>query len=252
MQQSRQTLEIPDFSEIVGFKQAVEMILAGKHGTPQDFLYWLAQQRPHQFRVERSDILDELLNIGSLFEHQKSGAQYCLRVMQDFGVAVCADAVGLGKTRLAAAVARLYRKQNSSAKIAIIAAKKLFPNWEREMSELGFKSSDYELYNKNSMSRKGNNFFADFSRYGGADLVIIDEAHEGIRNYKNRIHKTCVAIQESDRTKGKQRHFLLLTATPWNNRREDIYNILAPFLNRLEGFSDIGFPPVVSKSGNWS
>lgn len=244
-----QSQEIPDFSEIIGFKKAVEMILAGKHGTPQDFLYWLAQQRSHQFRVERSDLLDHLVNQDTLFEHQKSGAQHCLRVMQDFGIAVCADAVGLGKTRLAAAVARLYREQNGQVNIAIIAAKKLHENWKREMTELGFsyERKDYELYNKNLMSRKGNGFLDDFNRFGGPDLVIIDEAHEGIRNYNNRIHKTCVAVQQSDRTRGRQRHFLLLTATPWNNRREDIYNILSPFLNRLEGFNELGFPAEVAQ-----
>jgi superfamily II DNA or RNA helicase len=242
------TLEIPDFPEIEGFKQAVETILAAQHGKPEDFLYWMAQQRPRQFQVERSDLLDELVNQGTLFEHQKSGAQHCLRVMQDFGVAVCADAVGLGKTRLAAAVARLHRQQletdqGNQSKIAIIAAKKLFPNWEREMAELGFRISEYELYNKNLMSRKGNGFLEDFNRFGGPDLVIIDEAHEGIRNYRNRIHKLCLQMRERDQQTGKQRSFLLLTATPWNNRREDIYNILQPFLTRPEGFADLGFPP---------
>ncbi len=241
-----QSLEIPEFNEIVGFKQAVEILLTKKHGTPQDFLYWLAQQRAYQFRVERSNLLDELLNQGILFEHQKSGAQHCLRVMQDFGVAVCADAVGLGKTRLAATVARLYREQNPKAKIVIVAAKKLLPNWEREMQELGFKydeyTKDYELFNKNLMSRKGSTFLEYFRLYN-PDLIIIDEAHEGIRNYNNRIHKTCATIQQSDRNSKKQRHFLLLTATPWNNRRADIYNILSPFLNRPEGFKDLGFPP---------
>jgi len=190
------------------------MLLAGKHGTPQDFLYWLAKQKSHQFRLERSDLLDQLVNKDTLFEHQKSGAQHCLRVMQDFGVVVCADAVGLGKTRLAAAVARLYREQNGQAKIAIIAAKKLLPNWEREFAELGFKSGDYELYNKHLMSRKGSSFGENFNRYGGPDLVIIDEAHEGIRNNNNRIHKTCVEMQQSDRASDRQRHFLLLTAAP--------------------------------------
>ncbi|MBD2202688.1 helicase [Calothrix sp. FACHB-1219] len=237
---------IPDFTEIAGFQQSVEIILQGQNGTPEDFLYWLAQQRPRQFRVERSDQLDQFVNQETLFEHQKSGAQHCLRVMQDFGVTVCADAVGLGKTRLAAAVTRLYREQHSQARIAIIAAKKLFPNWEREMAELGFNSGDYELYNKNLMSRKGNNFLADFNRYGGADLVIIDEAHEGIRNYKNRIHKICLEIREKDLKAKRQRYFLLLTATPWNNRREDIYNILSPFLSRPQGFNDLGFPPEVA------
>jgi len=242
-----QTLDIPEFEEIVGFKSAVELLLNGQYGKPIDFLYWMAQQRPRQFQVERSNVLDELVNQGILFEHQKSGAQHCLRVMQDFGVAVCADAVGLGKTRLAAAVARLYRQQNGQAKIAIVAAKKLLPNWEQEMAELGFQPSDYEFYNKNLMSRKGNGFIDDFKRYGGPDLVIIDEAHEGIRNYKNRIHRTCLQLRNDDQQKGRQRHYLLLTATPWNNRREDIYNILQPFLTRPEGFNDLSFPPQVAQ-----
>ena len=250
-----QPLQVPDFPEIEGLKSAVEQILAGQYGKPEDFIYWLAQQRPHLLRVKQSDVLDELVDRDILFEHQKSGAQHCLRVMQDFGVAVCADAVGLGKTRLAASVAKLYRHENGSAKIAIIAAKKLFPNWEREMAELDFTDSDYELYNKNLMSRKGSNFLENFKRFGGADLVIIDEAHEGIRNYRNRIHQMCLQIRESDlaeraskadRKSERQRYFLLLTATPWNNRREDIYNILSPFLSRPEGFKDLEFPREVA------
>jgi Helicase conserved C-terminal domain len=241
-------LIVPEFSEIEGLKQAVETILAGKHGQPQDFLYWLAMERPHLLRVQQSGILDEFVYQGILFEHQKSGAQHCLRVMQDFGVAVCADAVGLGKTRLAAATAKLYRQEKGQAKIAIIAAKKLHANWEREMKELGFRGNhiDYELYNKNLMSLKGDKFLDDFNRYGGADLIVIDEAHEGIRNYRNRIHQMCLQIRESDREKNRERHFLLLTATPWNNRREDIYNILSPFLSRPEGFKDLNFPPEVA------
>ena len=240
------TQTVPDFPEITGFKEAIELILKGQHGTPDDFLYWLAHQRPQQFRVERSLLLDDLVDQGILFEHQKSGAQHCFRVIQDFGVAICADAVGLGKTRLAAAVARLYRQQNPDTKIAIIAAKKLLFNWEREMAELGFQSDDYERYNKNLMSRTGNGFLDDLKRYGGPDLVIIDEAHEGIRNYKSRIHKLCQTLIADDRAKGRQRHYLLLTATPWNNRREDIYNILQPFITRPEGFKDWKFPPQIA------
>lgn len=246
--QVSQSLTIPEFSEIEGFKQAVELIVQGKHGTPEDFLYWLAQQRPRQFRVAQSDQLDKLLDQDVLFEHQKSGAQHCVRVMQDFGMAVCADAVGLGKTRLAAAVARLFRQQNGQVKVAIIAAEKLFPNWEREMAEVGLRLNvHYELFNKNLMSRKGNNFLTNFNRYGGPDLVIIDEAHEGIRNYKSRIHKTCLEIKERYQKEGRPRQFLLLTATPWNNRREDIYNILFPFLTRPEGFDELGFPSAVAQ-----
>ena len=142
-------VKVPEFPEILGFKEAIEKILAGEYGAPNDFLYWMAKQRPNQFRVKQDSYLDELINQGILYEHQKSGAQHCLRVMQDFGVAVCADAVGLGKTRLAAAVAYLYREQKEQqggqAKIAIVAAQKLWSNWEREMSELGFRRKDWTL-----------------------------------------------------------------------------------------------------------
>jgi len=238
-----QRIVIPEFPEIEGFKEAVELILQGRHGQPEDFTYWLAQQKPHLLRVEDSDLLVELVNDGILFEHQKSGSQHCYRIMQDFGVAVCADAVGLGKTRLASAVAKLYQHNQGQIRIAIIASKKLHSNWEREMRELGFRKGDYELYNKNLMSRKNSNFFDDFNRFGGADLVIIDEVHEGIRNYNNHIHKTCLRIRQKDIVDNRQRYYLLLTATPWNNRREDIYNILFPFLTRPEGFTDLGFPP---------
>jgi superfamily II DNA or RNA helicase len=241
------SLEIPEYGEIPGFKQAIEIILAGTHGKPKDFLYWLAQQRIHQFQIESSDILDELVYNGTLFEHQKSGAQHCLQVMRRFGVVVGADAVGLGKTRFAATVAKLYLQDKPDAKIVIVAAKKLFPNWEREMAELGFEyEKDYELFNKNLMSRKGSSFL-DYYRLYDPDLIIIDEAHEGIRNYHNRVHKTCLEIQAKDKKIGKQRHFLLLTATPWNNRREDIYNILSPFINRPEGFRELGFTPELSQ-----
>lgn len=244
-----QKVVIPDFPEIEGFKEAVELILHRRHGQPEDFIYWLAQQKPHLLRVEDSELLVELVNDNILFEHQKSGAQHCYRIMQDFGVAVCADAVGLGKTRLAAAVAKLYQHhQEEQTRIAIIASKKLHSNWEKEMAELGFKKGNYELYNKNLMSRKSSNFVDDFNRFGGADLVIIDEAHEGIRNYNNRIHKTCLQIKQQDISNSRQRYYLLLTATPWNNRREDIYNILSPFLTRPEGFKDLGFP---SELANW-
>ncbi len=238
--------QLPDFSEIEGFQEVVETILSGKQGQPIDFLYWLAQQQIQQFRTTRSDILDGLVDRGILFQHQKDGAQHCLQVMKDFGVSVCADAVGLGKTRLAAAVALLYRQETPTTKIAIIAASKLHPNWEREMTELGLdKNTHYELFNKNQMSR-GRGFLDNFSRFGGADLVIIDEAHEGIRNHNNRIHKLCLELKERDLQAGRNRHYLLLTATPWNNRRDDIYNILYPFLTRPEGFKDWKFPVEVA------
>ncbi|AIE76085.1 helicase-related protein [Synechocystis sp. PCC 6714] len=240
-------LTVPEFSEIEGFKAAIKTILAGNYGTPNDFLYWLGLQNPKLWQIQSSGALDQWVNEGILFEHQKSGAQHSYRVMKDFGVAVCADAVGLGKSRLGAAVGKLYREENGQAKIAIIAARKLHDNWRKEMKVLGFGRNDYELYNKNLMSRKGS-FIDDFNRFGGPDLILIDEAHEGIRNYNNRIHRTCLQIRARDREEGRERHYLLLTATPWNNRREDIYNILSPFVTKTDGFSQYGLPEVI---GDW-
>ena len=150
-------------------KKLWKIFLVGDHAGPKDFLYWLSKQRPQQFKIEKSELLEDLVTEGTLFDHQKSGAQHCYRVVNDFGVSVCADAVGLGKTRLAAAVAKLMGKE----KIAIICARKFHSNWIKEMECLGFTEDDYELYNKNLMGRKNSNFLEDFNRYGGPDFIII-------------------------------------------------------------------------------
>ena len=237
--------EKTDYSELIGYEEAINQIINGTHGTPTDFLLWLDKQNPGRFEVDTNSNLQDWVDDGRLYPHQKDGALLCWKRMNLFGMSVCADSVGLGKTRLAGAVIQLARQKGESIKVAIVAAKKYWDNWKKDLTALGFSEENYELFNKNLMGSSAERFKSEFSKFGGADLVIIDEAHEGIRNYKNRVHKTCLEIRESDKQKDKKRLYLLLTATPWNNRREDIYNILRPFLTKPEGLRQTGLGDII-------
>jgi hypothetical protein len=238
-----QVSSLPSFEEVEGFQRAIEILLSGQHGSPNDFLYWLVQQRPRQFRVAGSSWLNEQIDQGLLFEHQKSGAQHCLRVMQDFGVAVCLDSIGLGKTQLATAVAHLFQKQQKLAKIAIIATQKRHAHWEKEMRKFGFSQHDYEIYHKNLVSRTSS-LMRDCNHNGGPGLIIIDEFSEDTLRSNNPLHKLCLKIQDHDRAIGRRRYFLLL-ATQWNNYCEDLCNLLRLFLSFPRDSVKADLPPTI-------
>ncbi len=242
----KKVIKEADFSELLGYEDAISQIIEGNHGSPtKDFLLWITKQNPNQFTVDTNSGLDEWVDQSILYPHQKDGALLCWKRMNLFGMAVCADSVGLGKTRLSGAVIKLARDNNKAIKVAIVAARKYWDNWKKDLTALGFLEDDYELFNKNLMGVSAERFKSEFSKFGGADLVIIDEAHEGIRNYKNTVHKTCLEIRDLDKQKGKKRLYLLLTATPWNNRREDIYNILCPFISNYDGLRQVGLSNVI-------
>ena len=62
-------------------------------------------------------------------------------------------------------------------------------------------------------------------------MVIVEEAHQDLRNPGNRFHRNL-------RDSAGLAQGLLVTATPWNNRRGDIFAILSPFIRPAPGAGD--------------
>ncbi|HLH66342.1 MAG TPA: SNF2-related protein, partial [Solirubrobacteraceae bacterium] len=137
--------------------------------------------------------------------------------------ALLADAVGLGKTYVAMAVISHYlyvhaeQRRGRGKPVLVVIPRSLEEMWTRELEDKGLLWACEIL----TMQR----LRADFqpSRYGGADLVVIDEAHR-LRGGGTWFHKAIDLVRAGERPEDKR--VLLLTATPVNTGMADLVNLL--------------------------
>ncbi|MBU0560453.1 MAG: DEAD/DEAH box helicase family protein [Bacteroidetes bacterium] len=133
------------------------------------------------------------------------------------------DVVGLGKTIIASALAKIF-EDDFAARILIICPKNLTKMWD----EYVYK---YELRAKVLSSSVAQNKLRELKRY---NIVLIDESH----NLRNRQGKRYRAIQEY--IKENDSKVILLTATPYNKTYLDLSNQLRLFVDEE---IDIGISP---------
>lgn len=141
-----------------------------------------------------------------LAPHQVEAASRILVLMRERGGAVLADATGLGKTFVAAAVARLH------APSLVVAPAALRVMWRDSLGRAGV-SARVESYEALSRGIRIDEQPA---------LLILDEAHHA-RNPKARRYAALADLAWGARV-------LLLTATPIHNRTRDLRALIALFL----------------------
>ena len=139
-----------------------------------------------------------------LQSHQVEAARRVHASLSTFTGALLADAVGLGKTYVALAVATRYRTVVAAVPAALIS------QWKRVCAKVAVEVS---VVSHEALSRG--------SRPAAAELTIVDEAHR-FRNPATRRYDTLA--QSACRS-----HVLLLTATPVVNRAADLTNLLRLF-----------------------
>lgn len=160
--------------------------------------------------------------VQELFPHQRSGIISVKEKLDSLNTAVLSDGVGLGKTRTAAGVIRLYLETESVNRILIIADTKLKDQWHDELKAVGIKKHEYEYISRQQLV----NMDYDQLKDNNYTLIVIDEAHLGFKNNNTEAYKKVLYMRQCNpNVKG-----LLLTATPWNNAREDVINIGSLFL----------------------
>jgi superfamily II DNA or RNA helicase len=146
----------------------------------------------------------------TLRTHQHTAVERIEQAIATHGGALLADAVGLGKTYTALAVANRYDT------LHVLAPAALLPMWRRALAAVHQPASS--LHSLQSLSRRP---LAPCTCHGTC-LVIIDEAHHlRTRNtvrYRNAARFTA------------NRKVLLLSATPLHNRPQDLTNLLALFV----------------------
>lgn len=148
-----------------------------------------------------------------LLEFQARAVQIAANHLNKRHGVLIGDVVGLGKTRIGAALARMFEDEHGIETL-IICPKNLVPMWERYRRQYGLRGMVLPL----SLAGKT---LPNLRPY---HLVLIDESH----NLRNREGQRYRALLEYLRQ--CQSRVILLSATPYNKQYVDLSNQLRLFL----------------------
>lgn len=158
-----------------------------------------------------------------LFDYQVAAVKIAAHHLNKRGGVLIGDVVGLGKTLMATALAKVFQDDHFTETL-IICPKNLVKMWEDYVAE-------YRLLAKVLPVTKAVRELPNLRRYR---VVLIDESH----NLRNRAGKRYRAIQEYIHE--NESRCILLSATPYNKTYLDLSNQLRLFV--LED-KDLGIRP---------
>lgn len=168
-----------------------------------------------EFRIPRE--------FNNLFEFQKAAVQLAARHVTRRGGVLVGDVVGLGKTLVGTALAKILQ-EDCLLETLIICPKNLVKMWQEYVD-------NYRLYAKVLSISKVQQKLPDLRRYR---VVLIDESH----NLRNREGKRYRAIAEY--ITANESKCILLSATPYNKTYLDLSSQLRLFVPEDQ---NLGFRP---------
>lgn len=173
-----------------------------------------------------------------LYNFQKDAALAIINKLERYNGCILADSVGLGKTFTALSVIKYYENRNKS--VLVLCPKKLHENWQTYRSN--YKNNPiaedrlrYDVLFHSDLSRDhglSNGYNLELINWGNYDLVVIDESH----NFRNGGKITTDENDDNPRENrylrlmnkiirsGVKTKVLMLSATPVNNRFNDLKN----------------------------
>lgn len=187
-----------------------------------------------------------------LYKFQRDGVIGAIDKIEKYNGCIIADSVGLGKTFTALAVIKYYELRND--RVLVLAPKKLRENWSvytqnDKRNILAADRFNFDVLNHTDLSR--------YSGYSGEinlqtinwanyDLVVIDESHNFRNNQarKDKITRYSRLMDEIIRA-GVKTKILMLSATPVNNKMNDIKNQIAFITEgKDKAFANIGIESI--------
>lgn len=152
---------------------------------------------------------------------------------------ILADVVGLGKTIVATIIAKKYFYTNGfpthRSRTLIIVPPALKENWSETVDK--FRLDNVKIVTNGSLHK-----VTDPAKY---DLIIVDEAHKfrtDTATMYNELQKICKTPTRRVLPNGSivQKKVMLVSATPLNNRPEDIANLVYLFQDSKNSTLEIG------------
>ena len=167
-------------------------------------------------------------------KYQKDAVIQGYQMLMQHNGLFLADVVGLGKTMIATMIAKRFVEANGkNTNILIIYPPALEDNWKNTFKLFGiYKKAQFITNGSLSKILEGRNQYKDKEEF---DLIIVDEAH-GFRSDSSGKYDELQKICKSPRAnwgllKSSQKKVMLLSATPLNNRPDDLQNQLLLFQN---------------------
>ncbi|MDR4516158.1 MAG: SNF2-related protein [Nitrosomonas sp.] len=196
----------------------------------KDFLEELDEERI----IKTKTGFKETLVWNKLYKFQRDGVMGAIDKLEKYNGCIIADSVGLGKTFEALAIIKYYELRNDRA--LVLCPKKLRENWtiytvNDKRNILSGDRFNYDVLNHTDLTRlngKSGEINLETLNWGNYDLVVIDESHnfrnnnsrkEGLTRYSRMMDEI---IRSGVKTK-----VLMLSATPVNNRMNDLKNQVA-------------------------
>ena len=169
-----------------------------------------------------------------LYRFQRDGVLGAIDKIERYNGCIIADSVGLGKTFEALAVIKYYELRND--RVLVLCPKKLRDNWtlytvNDKRNIFASDRFNYDVLNHTDLTRrrgKSGEINLETINWGNYDLVVIDESHnfrnnppkkDGLTRYKRLMQEIIQA--------GVKTRVLMLSATPVNNRMNDLKNQVA-------------------------
>ena len=176
-----------------------------------------------------------------LYNFQRDAALAIINKLEKYNGCILADSVGLGKTFTALSVIKYYENRNKS--VLVLCPKKLHDNWVTYRSNyinnpLVADRLRYDILYHTDLSRQSgqsNGLDLEHINWGNYDLVVIDESHNfrnggkvtTDENDENRRENRYLQLMNKVIRAGVKTKVLMLSATPVNNRFNDLRNQLA-------------------------
>lgn len=165
-------------------------------------------------------------------KYQKDAVIQGYQMLMQHNGLFLSDVVGLGKTMVATMIAKRFIEANGrNTKILVVYPPALEDNWKSTFKLFGIKKKAQFVTN-GSLSKvlEGRDQYFDKEDF---DLIIVDEAHGFRSDSSNRydeLQKICKApCHNPGLLKSYRKKVMLLSATPLNNRPEDLRNQLLLF-----------------------
>lgn len=175
-----------------------------------------------------------------LYNFQRDAALAIINKLEKYNGCILADSVGLGKTFTALSVIKYFESRNRT--VLVLCPKKLFENWNTYRQNyvnnpLAKDRLNYDVLYHTDLSRdygRSNDLDLERVNWGNYDLLVIDESHNfrnggkvsTDENGENPRENRYLRLMNKVIRSGVKTKVLMLSATPVNNRFNDLKNQL--------------------------